>query len=175
MSTSPRPTPTPTGRREERDGTTFVVFDRTFRAPIADVWAAVTESERLERWIGTWSGDPASGTVAFRMTAESEDAPEETIVIDECRAPTRLVMRAARPDDPTDQWSWQLDLSEAGGVTTLTFAQEVVDVTLAESVGAGWDYYLDRMMAAETGGDVDAIDFDAYYPAFVGHYRAELS
>ena len=26
----------------------------TFRAPIEDVWAAVTEPERLARWIGTW-------------------------------------------------------------------------------------------------------------------------
>ena len=43
---------------------------REFRAPIEDVWAAVTEPERLARWIGTFSGDPASGQVAFRMTAE---------------------------------------------------------------------------------------------------------
>ena len=173
MSTTPI-TPTATGRREDRDGTAYVVFDRTFRAPIADVWAAVTEPERLERWIGTWSGDPASGSVEFRMTAESEDAPEETIVIDECREPTRLVMRSARPDDHAEQWTWQLDLREADGLTTLTFAQEVIDVTLAESVGPGWDYYLDRMMAAESGGDLAAIDFDDYYPAFAAYYRAEL-
>ncbi|MEJ7796571.1 MAG: SRPBCC family protein [Nocardioides sp.] len=167
--------PTATGRREDRDGTSYVVFERTFTAPIADVWAAVTEPERLERWIGTWSGDPASGKVEFRMTAESEDAPEETIVIDECREPSRLVMRSARPDDHAQLWTWQVDLSEADGLTTLTFAQEVINVTLAESVGPGWDYYLDRMVAAETGGDIASIDFDDYYPAFAAHYRTELS
>jgi len=47
-------------------------------------------------------------------------------------------------------------------------------VSLAESVGPGWDYYLDRLVAAETGGDLTAIDFDDYYPAFAAHYRAEL-
>ncbi len=167
--------PTATGRREDRDGTSYVVFERTFTAPIADVWAAVTEPERLERWIGTWSGDPASGRVEFRMTAEHEDAPEETIVIDECREPSRLVMRSARPDDHAQLWTWQLDLSEADGLTTLTFAQEVINVPLAESVGPGWDYYLDRMVAAETGGDIASIDFDDYYPAFAAHYRTELS
>jgi uncharacterized protein YndB with AHSA1/START domain len=168
-------TPRPTGRRDDRDGTAYVVFERTFAAPIADVWAAVTEPERLVRWIGTWAGDPASGEVAFRMTAEAEDAPEERILIDECHEPTRLVMRSARPDDHSEVWSWQIDLSEADGVTTLTFAQEVVDVELAESVGPGWDYYLDRMVAAETGGDPSVIDFDDYYPAFAAYYRAELS
>jgi uncharacterized protein YndB with AHSA1/START domain len=169
--TSPRPT----GRREDRDGTAYVVFERTFAAPIADVWAAVTESDRLSRWIGNWTGDPASGSISFFMTAEAEDAPAETIWIDECHEPTRLVMRSARPDDHSEVWSWQIDLAEADGVTTLTFAQEVVDVELAESVGPGWDYYLDRMVAAETDGDLSAIDFDDYYPEFAAYYRAELS
>ena len=169
--TSPRPT----GRREDRDGTAFVVFERTFAAPIADVWAAVTESDRLSRWIGNWTGDPASGSISFFMTAEAEDAPAETVWIDECHEPTRLVMRSARPDDHSEVWSWQIDLAEADGVTTLTFAQEVVDVELAESVGPGWDYYLDRMVAAETDGDLSAIDFDDYYPEFAAYYRAELS
>lgn len=168
-------TPTATGRRDDRDGTAYVVFERTFHAPIEDVWAAVTEPDRLVRWIGTWSGDPASGSISFFMTAEAEDAPEEKILIDECHEPTRLVMRSARPDDHSLLWSWQVDLAEADGVTTLTFAQEVCNVVLAESVGPGWDYYLDRMVAAETGGDLAAIDFDAYYPEFAAHYRSELS
>ncbi len=167
--------PTATGRRDDRDGTAYVVFERTFQAPIADVWAAVTEPERLVRWIGTWAGDPASGEIAFRMTAEADDAPEEKVLIDECEAPSRLVMRSARPDDHSQLWTWQLDLREADGVTTLTFAQEVCDLTLAESVGPGWDYYLDRMVAAEAGADLAAIDFDDYYPAFAAHYRDELS
>lgn len=167
--------PKATGRSDDRDGTAYVVFERTFNAPIEDVWAAVTESDRLSRWIGNWSGDPASGSISFFMTAEAEDAPAETIFIDECSEPTRLVMRSARPDDHSQLWTWQIDLGEVDGVTTLTFAQEVCDLTLAESVGPGWDYYLDRMVAAESGGDLTAIDFDDYYPAFAAYYREELA
>jgi uncharacterized protein YndB with AHSA1/START domain len=37
-----------TGRKDERDPS-WVVFSRTFRAPVEDVWAAVTEPDRLER------------------------------------------------------------------------------------------------------------------------------
>lgn len=167
-------TDTPTGRRAERNGTVFVEFERTFAAPIDDMWAAVTESERLERWIGLWTGDPASGEITFRMTAEGPDVPEETIYIDQCEKPTLLTMRSARPDDPALLWKWRFELHEEAGVTTLTFAQEAVDVDLVETVGPGWDYYLDRMAAAVTGGDVAAIDFDDYYPAFAAHYRAEF-
>ena len=168
-------TPRPTGRREERDGESYLVFERTFRAPIDDVWAAVTESERLGRWIGVWTGDPAAGSVTFRMTAEGDDVDDETIWIDECVPPRRLVMRSAQPVEDDQLWAWQVDLAEAGGVTTLTFAQGVTDTELAESVGPGWDYYLDRLVAAHAGKDVAAIDFDAYYPAFKEHYRAALA
>ncbi|TDE94269.1 SRPBCC family protein [Occultella glacieicola] len=168
-------TPRATGRHQERDGVAYLVFERTFRAPIADVWAAATESDRLVRWIGHWAGDPSSGSVSFWMTAEAADAPEETIYIDVCDAPQRLVMRSARPDDSAVEWTWQIDLAETDGVTTLTFAQEVGDATLAEGVGPGWDYYLDRMVAAETGADPGTVDFDAYYPALTEHYRNELA
>ncbi len=47
---------TPTGRREIRDGVSYVVLERTFDAPVDAVWAAITEPVRLERWIGTWQG-----------------------------------------------------------------------------------------------------------------------
>ena len=43
---------TPTGRIEQRDGQHVLVQTREFRAPIEDVWAAVTEPDRLARWIG---------------------------------------------------------------------------------------------------------------------------
>ena len=56
---------------------------------------------------------------------------------------------------------------------------EVADATLAEGVGPGWDYYLDRLVAAETGddlaADLAAIDFDDYFPALSEHYRRELA
>jgi len=167
--------PAATGHRQTRNGAEYVVFTRTFRAPIEAVWAAVTEPGRLERWIGTWTGDPASGEVSFRMTAEGEDVPAETYYIDVCDEPRRLVTRSWSADDPETVWRLELDLAEADGVTTLTFAQAMDDPKMAENVGPGWDYYLDRLVAAEDGGDVTAISFDDYYPGFADHYRGEFS
>lgn len=166
---SPRQSPRPTGRREPRDDRDSVVFDRTFRAPIDSVWAAVTESDRLARWIGVWSGDPASGSIRFRMTAEGEDVKAETFTIDACEPPHRLALTSSPSEQ--ERWHFLLELTEDAGITTLTFSQSMADPETAASMGPGWDYYLDRLVAAETGADVAAIDFDDYYPARAEHYR----
>lgn len=159
----------PTGRRETRRGQEFLVYTREFAAPVEDVWAAVTEPGRLERWIGTWEGDPTDGWVGFRMTAEAPDAEAERMWIDECDAPRRL---AVHSDTPYGSWFLELDLARGRETTTLSFAQRMSDPGLAADVGPGWDYYLDRLVAAETGGDVAGVDFGAYDPQDREHYRA---
>ena len=161
----------PTGRQEMRHDTSYLVLTREFRAPVADVWAAVTESDRLGRWIGTWTGDPATGSVDFRMTFEGDGSAVGRYDIDVCEPPHRLVLRTSFEDS---EWLLELDLAEADSVTTLTFAQVMADPELAASVGPGWEYYLDRLVAAETGGDVEAKVWDDYYPAQADHYRAEF-
>ena len=60
-------------------------------------------------------------------------------------------------------------------MTTLSFSQPELDPVDGESVGPGWEYYLDRLVAAETDGDVAAIDFERdYYPAMADYYRSRL-
>ena len=169
--------PSMTGRREERAGATYLVLERTFRAPVEDVWAAVTEPERLVRWIGTWEGDPASGSVEFRMTAESEDAAPETFRILECTPPTRLVVQSRAPYDSETlvDWRIELDLREADGVTTLEFAQPLPEPRMAENVGPGWEYYLDRLVVTHGGGDAGTVVWDAYYPSMAPPYASAFA
>jgi uncharacterized protein YndB with AHSA1/START domain len=162
----------PTGRIETVDGVRRLVIEREFRAPIDDVWAAVTEPERLARWIGVWTGDPASGHVQFAMTAESEDATADDMEIRECDPPRRLAVTSQVGDE---RWQLELELVERDGVTVLTFTHPDIDPAVAESVGPGWEYYLDRLGAVLTGADVVAIDFDRdYYPAMAEHYRGQI-
>ena len=112
---------TPSGRVDRGpDGRLRLVISRKFRSPIDDVWASVTEPERLARWIGTFTGDPASGRVAFRMTAEGGDAPAEDMEIRECDPPRFLAVTAHTPQGP---WNLELALTETDGVTELTFSQ----------------------------------------------------
>ena len=161
----------PTGRITTDGDRRVLTITREFRAPIEDVWASVTESDRLARWIGTWTGDPASGRVTFLMTAEGATEPED-MEIREC-VPPRLLRVTSHVGE--EQWHLDLLLSEVDDITVLTFTQPDIDPVAAESIGPGWEFYLDRLVAAETGGDVDTIDFDRdYYPAMVEHYRGQL-
>jgi hypothetical protein len=113
--------------------------------------------------------------VTFFATAEGEDAPAETFRIDACERPRRLAVHSLPSAGNVSSWRVELDLSEEDGVTTLVFAMAMDDPELAASVGPGWDYYLDRLVAAEEGGDVAAIDFADYYPVFADHYRSLFS
>ena len=157
----------PTGRIETGPAGHRLVLQRTFAAPIDDVWAAITEPARLERWVGTFTGDPATGVVSFRMTAEGDDVEAGEMTIRACEPPSALRVTTG------GAWGFSLDLDlvEVDGVTTLTFTQPGIDPAQAPSVGPGWEYYLDRLVAAETGADLAAIDFDRdYYPAMAEHY-----
>ena len=124
----------PNGRIErDHEGHPTLVIVREFAAPIEDVWAAVTEPARLGRWIGTFTGDPASGSVMFAMTAEG-DAPAEEMEIVECEPPRLLAVTASAPGG---QWHLRVALSETEGRTVLTFTQPRIDPVEAESVGPG--------------------------------------
>ena len=79
-----------TGTVTDIGGAPNLVLTRTFAAPAAEVWRELTESTRLERWIGRWEGDPKTGHVAFFMTAEDPDAAPEEYTILECDPPRRF-------------------------------------------------------------------------------------
>jgi uncharacterized protein YndB with AHSA1/START domain len=158
--------PKVTGRREQRAGRECIVLERTFRASADDVWAALTQPGRMVRWIGTWAGDPASGSVQFRMTAEGEDVQAQEFRIRTCEPPRRLVVESDAPYDGDEPVSWliELTLSEHAGATTLEFVQGLPEPRMAENVAPGWEYYLDRLVVAHGGGDVSMVVWDDYYP-----------
>jgi len=159
------------GTIEIRDGRHTLVQTRTFSAPIEDVWAAVTEPERLARWIGSWTGDPESGAVMFRMLFEGDEHEAETMTIRVCEPPHRLHLTSQAGEDT---WLLELDLTHQDGVTTLTFSQPGVTAEQVGGVGPGWDYYLDRLVDVETGADPALRDFDDYYPATAEHYTSQF-
>lgn len=161
----------PTGRLlRNRLGEIDLLLDRTFRAPIKDVWASLTESPRLERWIGRWEGDAGPGrTVAFTMTAEGSTTPED-VLIQECDEPRRLVVNF-NPGD--EAWRISLALTESDGVTTLTFAMALSESQDPSDIGPGWEYYLDRLVADYAGEPM--AEWDVYYPAQKDFYAVAVA
>lgn len=140
-------------------------FVRRYAQPPHDVWAAITDPERTARWFGTWTGDPASGTVHLTMT-EDEGATPQPATIVECEPAARLVLVLPNPDGP---WPLSVLLEPDGAGTRLVFTHRLAEPHDASSVGPGWQYYLDRLGAVVAGAPVPD-DFDAYYPALAEAY-----
>ena len=132
------------------DGRRRLVFRRSWPDPAADVWAALTEPERSERWIGRYDGERRAGAEGpFTMTAE-EGSPVSQVRIEECAPPQRLVLRFL------DEMAWriELDLTEDGGTTTLVLTQVLPDDSGLADIATGWHWYLDRLDAVVTGAEL---------------------
>ncbi|MFC5744292.1 SRPBCC family protein [Actinomadura rugatobispora] len=158
-------TPTPTGRLFRTGDGSDLVLTRTLRAPIDDVWAGVTESERTARWFGPWEGDAApGGSIKVQMVHEDQ-APWMDMRIDACEPPRRLALSAT---DEHGNWRIELLLSEAGGSTLLQLVQHLENEDGLGEIGPGWEYYLDMLVAAREGSPKP--DFDAYYPAMKAYF-----
>src|SRR4028119_1710489 len=71
-------------------------FVRTYDDPLEDVWAALTNPDRVARWLGTVAGDPDTGTVELTMN-EDESRTPATVTILECEPPTQLVLDVPSP------------------------------------------------------------------------------
>lgn len=158
----------PTGRLAHREDGLYLMLDRLFAAPIEDVWASLTRPAELEKWVGTYTGSPSTGAVKFRMSAE-EGADWEYVSILECRAPHRFAGDFGQGDDA---WRVMFHLVEGDGMTTLTFGQRLRSAAEASTVGPGWDYYLDRLIAARARRPLP--EWEHYYPAHAQFYRELL-
>lgn len=141
-------------------------FVRTYEDPAADVWSALTDPERMARWFGTWSGDPATGTVQVRSLEEPEGSEGQPATILECTPPHRLVVELPGPDGV---WHLSVALTESGGVTTLVFTHRLAEPYDATSIGPGWHYYLDRLDAVLADAAVPEV-WDDYYPSLRDAY-----
>ena len=156
--------PTSTGRLLGKD----LVLTRTFRAPVADVWASLTDPERTARWFGPWRGDAAPGRTIEVQMVQEESQPWMDMTIDACEPPHRLAISAG---DENDRWRLDMVLTETGGVTELRFTQHLTGTDGVGEIGPGWEFYLDALVAARDGRPAPV--FDDYYPALKEHFEKQ--
>lgn len=158
--------PKPTGRVVSTPEGRQLQLTRTFRAPIEDVWASVTEPERTARWIGPWKGTCGIGKTMTLTLVVEDGSPESAVTIEACDPPRRLLVSTV---DEHASWRLEVRLTEADGVTTLEFVHHLEDDVPVGEVGAGWEYYLDRLVASRDGSPMP--DFDDYYPSMKPHFE----
>jgi uncharacterized protein YndB with AHSA1/START domain len=116
-----------------------VRMERTFHAPVDDVWDAISNPERIARWFLPISGD-------FRVGGMYQLEGQAGGRIVACERPHRLRVTWGYPD-PTSEASYlELRLASAGDDATL-FELEHTSVVPDEfwsaygpgAVGVGWD------------------------------------
>ncbi|HMO11493.1 MAG TPA: polyketide cyclase, partial [Actinotalea sp.] len=67
-------------------------------------------------------------------------------------------------------WDVGVEVAPDGPATRLRLTQVLHEKGSLPSVGPGWEWYLDRLVAVLTGADPDAIEWDAYQAALTEHY-----
>jgi uncharacterized protein YndB with AHSA1/START domain len=135
-------------------------FRRSWPDPVADVWAALTEPERMLRWIGSYEGARHPGAAGtFTMTHEEQPAGEPMRIV-ECDPPRRLVVEW----ENELAWRVELDLTEQDGRTVLLFTQLFPPGTEVTDYVLGWHWYLDKF-AAEVSGGTPPGDWDTFLAA----------
>ncbi|MDO5511167.1 SRPBCC domain-containing protein [Corynebacterium sp.] len=146
-----------------------IIITRRLTHTIDTVWNHLTDPDLLGTWYGTFTGDPASGSVML-TTREAPDHPGEAR-IQHCEAPSAL---AVTLDSPAGAWALSLMLSADGEETDLEFRQRLDGIEYAAAdIGPGWEYYLDMLALALEGGDVDSLDWADYHPVLCEHYASE--
>jgi uncharacterized protein YndB with AHSA1/START domain len=155
---------TSTARRgvvtRQDDGRQRLEFRRSWPDPIEDVWSALTEPERLARWIGAYDGARGpGGTGTFTMTHEEGEPVGEPMTISECDPPRRLVVEWVQQG--VEGWRVDLDLSTEDGRTVLRFVQVFPADADVTDFAMGWHWYLDKL-DAEVGSRPVPADWEAF-------------
>ena len=153
----------------EADGRQLLEFRRSWPDPIDDVWSAVTEPERLARWIGRYEGERAPGGEGlFFMTHEGVDEPAGSpATIVECAPPRRLVVDTTGPGEI---WRLELDLVAEAGRTVLVFRQRFAPGFEVADVAGGWHWYLDKL-DTEISGRPGPADWETFWAEVGPGYR----
>jgi uncharacterized protein YndB with AHSA1/START domain len=155
--TTRRGTVTPTD-----DGRQRLEFRRSWPDPIDDVWSALTEPDRLARWIGVYEGERRpGGTGTFFMTHEEGEQTGEPATIVECDPPRRLVIEWEQAN--TENWRVDLDLWTEDGGTQFRFVQVFPANADVTDFAMGWHWYLDKFEAEVDHREQPTGNWDDFY------------
>jgi uncharacterized protein YndB with AHSA1/START domain len=160
--------PSPTGTIERTPDGGCVRFERSLAFPIEEVWAAITEPERLADW---WPPMAAEITVDLREGGRivfdwpDADFPTMEFTITRLQPPTLLEHTHTSPGS----WMrWELEATEEGTRLLATYSVPDLDMAIERGDLVGLHYSLDRLVPALSGSPVgwDSDAFDELVAAY---------
>jgi uncharacterized protein YndB with AHSA1/START domain len=139
------------GTLRTADGKGVVRAEDRFDTDIDDLWSALTDPDRLVRWIGEVEGDLRLGG-EFR--ARFYDGWEGTGRVETCEPPQRLhlSMRDADPQPgQPDQGVIEVTLAAEGDSTILTWEERGMPLDYLAAYGAGIQVHVEDLAAHLAG------------------------
>ena len=117
-----------------------------YATDIDDLWSALTEPERLARWIAEVEGDLSlGGTFNARFTSSWEGPGR----VDVCEPPQRLLLTMNPGQD--DETVIEALLSAESAGTRLMIEERGLPIAALASHGAGWQAHIEDLGALLSG------------------------
>ena len=128
------------------DGKAVVRMEDRFSTGIEDLWSALTDPQRLARWIGTVEGDLRLGGEFRARFTSSWEGPGR---VDVCEPPRRLRLIMSPGQD--DQTVIEAELTPDGDQTRLVVEERGLPIGEAAGHGAGWQAHIEDLGAYLAG------------------------
>jgi uncharacterized protein YndB with AHSA1/START domain len=132
-------------RIDEKRGAVRV--EDVYDTDIADLWSAITEPERLARWIATVDGDLRVGGIVHTQFTSTWEGPGR---IEICDAPNHLVVTMEPGTD--DEAVIEAVLTAEGERTRLVVEERGLPLDVLYKHGAGWQAHIEDLRRYLAGG-----------------------
>ena len=143
-------------------------FERTYPTTPADLWEAVTDPQRLSRWLGTVTRD---GDQYRIVLGDGADEWAEGELVD-CWAPHAYTVTWDYPGESGSRVTVTVTAGQEPGAACLALVQEDLSAEQGAGYGAGWHAYLDRLDAHVDGRPLP--EWESVFEARLGAYRSQL-
>jgi uncharacterized protein YndB with AHSA1/START domain len=132
------------------NGMALVRIEERLGTSVDDVWAALTDPQRLARWLGEVSGDlRLDGELRARFSASGW---EGTGRVQACEPPHRLLVQTWAADQEGDYFV-AVSLSAAGDQTLLVWEERGMPRNLIAEYGAGIQVQVEDLIAHVAGDE----------------------
>jgi uncharacterized protein YndB with AHSA1/START domain len=148
------------------DGRAVVRMEDRYRTEVDDLWSALTDPERLARWIARVDGDLRVGGAFQANFTSGWEGPGR---VDVCEPPHRLLVTMS--PDTDEQTVIELELVPDGDVTRLVIEERGFPLDEGAAHGAGWQVHVEDL-GAYLGGRPRA-DWHERWTELIAAYREQ--
>jgi uncharacterized protein YndB with AHSA1/START domain len=171
MTTNARDNGRILGSLRSSDGKGIVRMEDRYDTDIDDLWSALTEPERLARWIGEVEGDlRLGGEIRTHFFASGS---KSTGRVEACEPPQRLLLRTKHVDKPYELVI-EATLIAEDGQTVLVVEERGMPLNLLHGYGAGIQIHFEHLAAHIVGReprDIEDSDIEVRWNELLPPYE----